>query len=174
MHDFFCMNLMNVVINRLCFVSDCVFFYKLNTDCVFYPVVTGDLTSVSLSLLWTRVLMSKWRQHVGRYYEPLSYHCRDALVATAQLPVARVTYDPLLQCLIVVVCLFCFNSLHEKLHNKSVTKMLLHQLMKPLVSETVHKSMLLDIWKFWPHIYQIRPSLIILIFQQPIISLTET
>jgi hypothetical protein len=39
-----CMNLMNVVINTLCFVSDCVFFYKLNADCVFYPAVTGELT----------------------------------------------------------------------------------------------------------------------------------
>jgi hypothetical protein len=39
-----CMNLMIVVISRLCFVLDCVFFYKLNADCVFYPVVTGELT----------------------------------------------------------------------------------------------------------------------------------
>jgi hypothetical protein len=46
-----CMNLMNVVISRLCFVLDCVFFYKLNADCVFYPAVTGELTSVSPSLL---------------------------------------------------------------------------------------------------------------------------
>jgi hypothetical protein len=45
------MNLMNVVISRLCFVSDCVFFYKLITDYVFYPVVTGELTSASPSLL---------------------------------------------------------------------------------------------------------------------------
>jgi hypothetical protein len=54
-----CMNLMNVVINRLFFVSDCVFFYKLNTYCVFYPAVMGELTSVSPSLLWTRVAMDK-------------------------------------------------------------------------------------------------------------------
>jgi hypothetical protein len=54
-----CMNLMNVVISRLCFASDCVFFYKLNTDCVFYPVVTGELMSVSPLLLETRVAMSK-------------------------------------------------------------------------------------------------------------------
>jgi hypothetical protein len=42
-----CMNLIIVVISRLCFILDCVFFYKLNADCVFYPVVTGELTSVS-------------------------------------------------------------------------------------------------------------------------------
>jgi hypothetical protein len=54
-----CMNLMNVVISRLCFVLDCVFFYKLNADCVFYPAVMGELTSVSPSLLWTRVATGK-------------------------------------------------------------------------------------------------------------------
>jgi hypothetical protein len=54
-----CMNLMNVVISRLCFVLDCVFFYKLNADCVFYPAVMGELTSVNMSLLWNRVAMGK-------------------------------------------------------------------------------------------------------------------
>jgi hypothetical protein len=54
-----CMNLMNVVISRLYFVSDCVFYYKLNADCVFYPAVTGELTSVNMSLLWNRVAMGK-------------------------------------------------------------------------------------------------------------------
>jgi hypothetical protein len=53
------MNLMNVVINRLCFVSDCVFFYKLNVDYVFYPAVMGELMSASPSLLWTQVAMDK-------------------------------------------------------------------------------------------------------------------
>jgi hypothetical protein len=43
----------------LCFVSDCVFFYKLNIDCVFYPAVTGELTLARPSLLWTRVAMNK-------------------------------------------------------------------------------------------------------------------
>jgi hypothetical protein len=43
--------LMNVIISRLCFVSDCVFFYKLNEDCVLYPALTGGLTSASPSLL---------------------------------------------------------------------------------------------------------------------------
>jgi hypothetical protein len=51
------MNLMNVVISRLCFVSDCFFFYKLNADCVFNPAVTGELMSASLLLLLTRVAM---------------------------------------------------------------------------------------------------------------------
>jgi hypothetical protein len=45
---------MNVVIRRLCFISYCVFFYKLNIDCIFDPVVTGELTLASPSLLWTR------------------------------------------------------------------------------------------------------------------------
>jgi hypothetical protein len=53
------MNLMNVVIKRLYFISDCVFFYKLNSDYVFYPAVTGELMSVSPLLLWTRVAMDK-------------------------------------------------------------------------------------------------------------------
>jgi hypothetical protein len=53
------MNLINVIISRLRFVSDCIFFYKLNTDYVFYPSVTGELTSVSPSLLWTQVVMGK-------------------------------------------------------------------------------------------------------------------
>jgi hypothetical protein len=53
------MNLMNAVISRLCFVSDCVFFYKLNADYVFYPAVMGELMLVSPSLLWTRVAMDK-------------------------------------------------------------------------------------------------------------------
>jgi hypothetical protein len=43
----------------LYFVSDCVFYYKLNADCVFYPAVTGELTSVNMSLLWNRVAMGK-------------------------------------------------------------------------------------------------------------------
>jgi hypothetical protein len=50
---------MNVVISRLCFDSDYVFLYKLNVDCVFYPAVTGELTSVILSLLWIQVAMGK-------------------------------------------------------------------------------------------------------------------
>jgi hypothetical protein len=29
----------------LCFVLDCVFFYKINVACVFYPAVMGELTS---------------------------------------------------------------------------------------------------------------------------------
>jgi hypothetical protein len=33
----------------------------------------------------------------------LSYHCSDALIVTGQLPMATVTYSPLLQCLIIVV-----------------------------------------------------------------------
>jgi hypothetical protein len=43
----------------LCFISDCVFFYKLNAKCVFYPAVMGELTSARPSLLWTRVATSK-------------------------------------------------------------------------------------------------------------------
>jgi hypothetical protein len=33
----------------------------------------------------------------------VSYHCSNTLVATDRLPVATVTYDLLLQCLIIVV-----------------------------------------------------------------------
>jgi hypothetical protein len=42
---------MNVVISRLSFISDCIFFYKLNVYYIFYPAVTGEVTSVSPSLL---------------------------------------------------------------------------------------------------------------------------
>jgi hypothetical protein len=65
----FCMNLMNVVISRLCFISDRVLFYKLNAGYVFYPSVTGEWTSVNPSLLCTRVATGKWRQHARRYYK---------------------------------------------------------------------------------------------------------
>jgi hypothetical protein len=51
----FCMNLMYVIRCRLYFISDCVFSYKLNTDCVVYPSVTDELTSAYPSLLWTHV-----------------------------------------------------------------------------------------------------------------------
>jgi hypothetical protein len=55
----FCMNLMYVVRYQLSFVSDCIFFYKLNADCVFYTAVMGELTSARPSLLWTRVATGK-------------------------------------------------------------------------------------------------------------------
>jgi hypothetical protein len=32
-------------------------FYKLNTDCVFYPAVTGELMTACLLLLWTLAAM---------------------------------------------------------------------------------------------------------------------
>jgi hypothetical protein len=55
----FCMNLMYVIICRLCFVSQTVcilcLFYKLNADYAFYPAVTDELMSASPSLLWTLV-----------------------------------------------------------------------------------------------------------------------
>jgi hypothetical protein len=104
-----CMNLMNVNISILCFVSDCVFFYKLNVYCVFYPAVTGELmsanpsssdrkmTSARPSLLWATVATDVFGPSLP------SYNCSNALVVTGLLPVATVTYDPLLQCLIVVV-----------------------------------------------------------------------
>jgi hypothetical protein len=44
---------------RLCFIPDCVFFYKLNADCIFYPAVTGGLMLAHPSLLWTQVATSK-------------------------------------------------------------------------------------------------------------------
>jgi hypothetical protein len=31
--------------------TDCVFFHKLNVDCIFYLAVMGELTSACLSLL---------------------------------------------------------------------------------------------------------------------------
>jgi hypothetical protein len=74
---------MNLTLNLMCFVSNCVFFYKLNAYCVFYPVVMGELTSARLSLL--------------------SYHCSDDLVTMIQLFVVTVTYGSLLQWLVVVV-----------------------------------------------------------------------
>jgi hypothetical protein len=38
----FCKNLMYVIRCILCFILDCAFFYKLNIDCVVYPVVMTD------------------------------------------------------------------------------------------------------------------------------------
>jgi hypothetical protein len=45
------LNLMYVIRCRLYFVLGYVFFYKLNIECIFYPVVTGELTSASMLLL---------------------------------------------------------------------------------------------------------------------------
>jgi hypothetical protein len=74
-----------------------VFFYKLNVDCVLYPAVPGELTSAHPSLLGATIVMDVF------YPSLLSYHCSDALVAMDRLPMATVTYGPLLQCLFVVV-----------------------------------------------------------------------
>jgi hypothetical protein len=43
--------LMYVARCRLYFILDCVFFYKINADYVFYPTVMGELTLARLSLL---------------------------------------------------------------------------------------------------------------------------
>jgi hypothetical protein len=53
------MNLMYVIRCILYFISDCVFFYKLNTNYIFYPAVMGELTSAHPLLLWTQVAMGK-------------------------------------------------------------------------------------------------------------------
>jgi hypothetical protein len=55
----FMLNLMYVIRYRLCFVLDCVFFYKLNADCVFSPAVTDELILVCPLLLWTQIVMGK-------------------------------------------------------------------------------------------------------------------
>jgi hypothetical protein len=97
----FCMNLMYVIRCKLCFILDCVFFYKLNTYCVVYPAVTGELsksvitvdsssdgwmTSACPSLLEATVVKDVFCTSL------LSYHCSDELVA-----VTTITYDLLLQ-----------------------------------------------------------------------------
>jgi hypothetical protein len=109
-----CINLMNVVISRLYFVLDCVFFYKLNADYVFYPTVTGwadvgkPVTTVDMSsdgqmtlahpsLLWATVAVGVFVPSL------LSYHYSGALVTTGRMPMSIVTYGLLLQCLIIVV-----------------------------------------------------------------------
>jgi hypothetical protein len=86
----FCMNLMYVIRCKLCFILDCVFFYKLNTYCVAYPAVTGELsksvatvdsssdewmTSAYPSLLGATVVTDVFCTSL------LSYHCSDELVA---------------------------------------------------------------------------------------------
>jgi hypothetical protein len=86
----FCMNLMYVIRCKLCFILDCVFFYKLNTYCVVYPAVTGELsksvatvdsssngwmTSACSSLLGATVVTNVFCTSL------LSYHCSDELVA---------------------------------------------------------------------------------------------
>jgi hypothetical protein len=93
---------------------DCVFFYRLNTNCVFYPTVTGELTSARMSLLESTVAMDVLTSSQSSLLEVivatgvfclslLSYHYNDVLVATGWLPMATVTYGPLLQCQFVVV-----------------------------------------------------------------------
>jgi hypothetical protein len=64
-----CMNLMNVVISILCFVSDCAFFYKLNANCIFYLTVTGDLTSVSLPVATVDSSSDEQVTPARRYYK---------------------------------------------------------------------------------------------------------
>jgi hypothetical protein len=86
----FCMNLMYVIRYKLYFILDCVFFYKLNTYCVVYPAVTGELsksvitvdsssdgwmTSACPSLLEATVVKDVFCTSL------LSYHCSDELVA---------------------------------------------------------------------------------------------
>jgi hypothetical protein len=86
----FCMNLMYVIRYKLYFILDCIFFYKLNTYCVVYPAVTGELsksvatvdsssdgwmTSACPSLLGATVVTDVFCTSL------LSYHCSDELVA---------------------------------------------------------------------------------------------
>jgi hypothetical protein len=80
---------MHVVISRLRFILDCVFFYKLDGDCVFYSAVTDELTSVNPLLLWTRVATDVFGPSL------LSYHYSDNLVVMRRMPMTTVTYDPL-------------------------------------------------------------------------------
>jgi hypothetical protein len=74
----FCMsmmlNLTYLIRCRLRFVSDCVFFYKLNAYCIFYPAVTGELMSARQSLLGAIVATVIFCPSL------LSYHCSDGPV----------------------------------------------------------------------------------------------
>jgi hypothetical protein len=56
-------------------MSDCVFFYKLNANCVFYPAVMGELMSAHPSLLKSTVVTDSF------YPSLMYYHCSDILVA---------------------------------------------------------------------------------------------
>jgi hypothetical protein len=76
----FCMNLMYVARCRLCFVLDCVFFYKLNVDCIFYPAVMGVLMSA-----YDVATVDSSSDGLGATIATdvfglslLSYHCSDA------------------------------------------------------------------------------------------------
>jgi hypothetical protein len=59
--------------NCLAFLLETVcifcFFYKLNVDCVFYPVVMGELTSTRPSLLVSTVATDSFCPSL------LCYHC---------------------------------------------------------------------------------------------------
>jgi hypothetical protein len=122
-------------VNELCLLlnvspPNCVFFHKLNADCVFYPAVTGQLTSARSSLMWLLVATPGRHQYARHYCVPssdgrmmssypsllgstvatddfclllLCYHCSNILVATVRMPVATVNYDMFLQWCVVVV-----------------------------------------------------------------------
>jgi hypothetical protein len=62
-------------------VSYCVFFYKLNTDYIFYPTVTGEMMSPCASVPGATVAMDRRRSSL------LSYHYSDTLVAMGRLSV---------------------------------------------------------------------------------------
>jgi hypothetical protein len=46
------LNLMYKICVHMLLDEDCVFFQKLNANCVFYLTVMGELISICLSLLW--------------------------------------------------------------------------------------------------------------------------
>jgi hypothetical protein len=83
---------------RLCFLSNSNGWADVSK-----PVVTMDsssdrqMKSARPSLLWATIVMVVFSPSL------LSYHCSDTLIVMGQLLMATVTYDPLLQCLIIVV-----------------------------------------------------------------------
>jgi hypothetical protein len=104
----------------------CVFFQKLYADCVvlqtecrlYFLSISDGWANINTSVVTVNSSSDEWMTSacpsllgatavVGVFYPSLlSYHCSDALVAMSRLPMAIMTYSPLLQCMFVVVCIY--------------------------------------------------------------------
>jgi hypothetical protein len=112
---------------RLCYLI----FQKLNTNCIFYSVVTGELTSACPWLLWPLVVTGEWHQHAITSIATVSpssdrqmtssrssligstitllrpsllwYHYSDVVITMSMMSTAIVTYCSFLQWCVVVV-----------------------------------------------------------------------
>jgi hypothetical protein len=103
---------------RICslkfWLTECRMCFKLETKCRFLYSNDG-WANVSLSIATVALVATgEWRQHASSLLgvivvmtifcsSLLCCHCSDDLVTVSRLPVITVTYDPLLQCLFIVV-----------------------------------------------------------------------